>query len=46
VIRLVAAGQLDLSPIITARYGLAETVRAIARSTERTDGKILVKPNE
>ncbi len=45
VIRLVAAGRLDLSPIITARYGLKDTVAAIARSTERTDGKILVKPN-
>ena len=41
----VAAGRLDLSPIVTARYGLADTVDAIARSTERTDGKILVKPN-
>ncbi|MCJ7752505.1 MAG: alcohol dehydrogenase catalytic domain-containing protein [Armatimonadetes bacterium] len=45
VIRLVASGRLDLSPIITARYKLAETVDAIARSTTRTDGKILVKPN-
>ncbi len=45
VIRLVAAGRLDLSPIITARYGLADTVDAIARATERADGKILVKPN-
>jgi threonine dehydrogenase-like Zn-dependent dehydrogenase len=45
VIRLVGAGRLDLSPIITARYGLEDTVAAIARSTERTDGKILVKPN-
>ena len=45
VIRLVAAGRLDLSPIVTARYGLEETVEAIAKSTERTDGKILVKPN-
>ena len=45
VIRLVAAGRLDLSPIITARYGLEETLDAIARSTERADGKILVKPN-
>jgi threonine dehydrogenase-like Zn-dependent dehydrogenase len=45
VIRMVAAGRLDLSPIITARYGLAETVAAIAKSTERSDGKILVKPN-
>jgi threonine dehydrogenase-like Zn-dependent dehydrogenase len=46
VIRLAAAGRLDLSPIITARYGLADTVNAIARSVERTDGKIMVKPNQ
>jgi len=46
VIRLVAAGRLDLRPIITARYGLQDTVNAIARSVERTDGKILVKPNQ
>jgi hypothetical protein len=45
VIRLVAAGRLDLSPIITARYGLEETLDAIAKSTERSDGKILVKPS-
>lgn len=45
VIRLVAAGRLDLSPIITARYGLEETLDAIAKSIERADGKILVKPN-
>jgi threonine dehydrogenase-like Zn-dependent dehydrogenase len=43
VIRLVAGGRLDLSPIITARYGLDETLDAIAKSTERADGKILVK---
>ncbi len=45
VIRLVAAGRLDLSPIITARYDLINTVDAIAKSMERSDGKILVKPN-
>jgi threonine dehydrogenase-like Zn-dependent dehydrogenase len=45
VIRLVAAGRLDLSPIITARYGLEDTVAAIAKSTERADGKIIVKPS-
>ncbi|RME86056.1 MAG: alcohol dehydrogenase [Caldilineae bacterium] len=44
VIRMVASGRLDLSPIITARYGLEETVQAIARSTERSDGKIMVRP--
>ena len=46
VIRLVASGRLDLSPIVTARYGLEATVDAIAKSIERTDGKILVKPNQ
>jgi threonine dehydrogenase-like Zn-dependent dehydrogenase len=46
VIRLVAAGRLDLSPIITARYNLAGTKDAIAKSIERADGKILVKPNQ
>ncbi len=45
VIRMVAAGRLDLSPIITARYGLDQAVEAIARSTKRADGKIMVKPN-
>jgi threonine dehydrogenase-like Zn-dependent dehydrogenase len=45
VIRLVGAGRLDLSPIITARYGLEDTVAAIAKATQRADGKILVKPN-
>ena len=44
VIRMVAAGRLDLSPIITARYGLDDTVDAIAQSTKRADGKIMVKP--
>jgi hypothetical protein len=42
---MVAAGCLDLSPIITAHYGLAETVEAVARSASRSDGKIQVKPN-
>ena len=45
VIRRVASGRLDLSPIITARYNLDDTVAAIAKSTERADGKIMVKPN-
>ena len=44
VIRLVAAGRLDLSPIISARYSLDNAVDAIAKSTDRSDGKIMVKP--
>lgn len=45
VIRMVASGRLDLSPMITARYKLADTVAAIAQATERRDGKIMVFPN-
>jgi len=45
VIRLVASGRLDLSPIITARFNLDDVVKAIAQSTTRSDGKIMVTPN-
>ncbi len=45
VIRLVASGRLDLSPIITSNYALDQTVEAIAKSLDRSDGKIMVKPN-
>jgi len=45
VIRLVASGRLDLRPIITARYGLEQTVDAIALMSKREGGKVLVKPN-
>jgi threonine dehydrogenase-like Zn-dependent dehydrogenase len=44
VIRMVASGRLDLSPIITARFKLDDTVEAIVKSGERADGKIMVKP--
>jgi threonine dehydrogenase-like Zn-dependent dehydrogenase len=44
VIRMVASGRLDLSPIITARFKLDDTVEAIVKSGERSDGKIMVKP--
>jgi len=45
VIRLVASGRLDLSPIITARYKLDDVVKAIDKSRQRADGKIMVLPN-
>jgi len=44
VIRLVGSGRLDLSPIITASFDLDQAVEAIAKSTERADGKIMVHP--
>jgi threonine dehydrogenase-like Zn-dependent dehydrogenase len=44
VIRLVASGRLDLSPIITARYTLDDAVEGIAQSGARRDGKVMVNP--
>ena len=44
VIRLMAAGLIDMTQAITARYSLDKTVEAIAKSTDRSDGKITVKP--
>jgi scyllo-inosose 3-dehydrogenase len=45
VIRMVASGRLDLSPMLTARYNLDDAVSAIAQATDRRDGKIMVFPN-
>jgi len=44
VIRLMASGLIDMTKAITARYTLEKTVEAIAKSTDRSDGKITVKP--
>jgi len=43
VISMMAAGLIDMTQIITARYDLEHAVDAIARSTRREDGKVVVK---
>ena len=43
VINMMAAGLIDTSQMITARYTLDNVVDAIAQSTTRTDAKIIVK---
>jgi threonine dehydrogenase-like Zn-dependent dehydrogenase len=43
VISMMAAGLIDTSKMITARYMLDNVVDAIAQSTARTDAKIMVK---
>lgn len=45
VIRMVSSGRLDLRAIVTSRYSLDQVVDAIARSTDRSDGKVMVRPN-
>lgn len=43
VVRLIASGKIDPLKMITACYSLDKAVDAIARSTSREDGKIIVK---
>lgn len=43
VIRLMAAGRIDLTPVITARFSLDQGVEAIQKATRREDGKIMIR---
>ncbi len=43
VIRLMASGAINTQKMITAHYSLDDVVKAIAKSGERNDGKIVVK---
>ncbi|HDH06821.1 MAG TPA: alcohol dehydrogenase [Thermoproteales archaeon] len=44
VIRLMAAGKIDMTQIITSRFKLDEIHKAFERAHKRIDGKITVKP--
>ncbi len=39
----MAAGRIDLTPIIMSRFGLPESVEAIKKATRREDGKIMIR---
>jgi len=43
VIRLMAAGRIDLTPIITSRFALDQSVEAVKKATKREDGKIMIR---
>ncbi|MBN1640209.1 MAG: alcohol dehydrogenase catalytic domain-containing protein [Anaerolineae bacterium] len=43
VISMMAAGLIDTTKMVTARYPLDKAIDAIAQATARTDAKILVK---
>lgn len=43
LIRLIAAGKFDLREMITARYPFEDILAAFARSSQRVDGKIMIK---
>jgi len=43
VIRLMASGRIDLTPIITSRFTLDQGVEALRKATRREDGKIMIR---
>jgi hypothetical protein len=44
VIRMLGAGLIDNSKMITSRFPLDEAVAALEKATRREDGKIMIKP--
>ena len=44
VIRMMGAGLIDNSKIITSRFPLSQAVDALEKATKREDGKIIIKP--
>ncbi len=44
VIRMMGAGLVDNSKIVTARFALGQALEAIKQATKRVDGKIVVMP--
>lgn len=43
VIRLMASGLVDMTPIITSRFPLEKALDALEKATRREDGKIMIK---
>ena len=43
VIRLMASGLVDMTPIITSRFPLDKALDALEKATRREDGKIMIK---
>jgi len=44
VIRLIAAGKVDMTKIISKRYSLDRALEAMRQATKRVDAKITIKP--
>ncbi|MBT9137354.1 MAG: L-threonine 3-dehydrogenase [Dehalococcoidia bacterium] len=44
VIRMMGAGLIDNSKIITSRFSLDRSLEALEKATKREDGKIIIKP--
>jgi scyllo-inosose 3-dehydrogenase len=43
VVRLMGSGRVDLRPVITSRFPLAEGTAAVEKASKRQDGKVMIK---
>jgi len=43
IIRLIRGGQVPLHRMVTSRFPFADVVDAVVKSTDRTDGKVMVR---
>jgi threonine dehydrogenase-like Zn-dependent dehydrogenase len=43
VIRLMASGRVDMRPVITSRFPLAEAAAAVVKASRRQDGKVMIE---
>ncbi|HLJ62391.1 MAG TPA: scyllo-inosose 3-dehydrogenase [bacterium] len=43
VIRLMASGRVDMRPVITSRFQLAQADAAVEKASKRQDGKVMIK---
>lgn len=43
VIRLMASGRIDMTQIITSKFSLSDAVSAIKKTSQREDGKVMVR---
>ena len=43
VVRLMGSGRVDLRPVITSRFPLAEGPAAVEKASRRQDGKVMIK---
>lgn len=42
ILRLMERGRLDVSAMLTSRFAFADSLDALVKSTDRTDGKVLI----
>jgi threonine dehydrogenase-like Zn-dependent dehydrogenase len=43
LLRLLERGRLDVRPMVTTRFAFPDTLAALAKSTDRADGKVMIR---